>query len=88
MDFNHYFHNEELIYTAGASLTLGQLYSVKSWHLRLTPNPPHGEVYLFIRNICSYEIFSRHYNQKTGLMQWHILIDNTLEHKAKKVMLV
>ena len=88
MDFNHYFHNEELIYTAGSSLTLGQLYFFANWYLKLSLEPPEIDIFLDDRNPCSYGIYSRHYILKIDTYERIPIIDNTIEHETKKVMLV
>ena len=88
MDFNHYFHNEELIYTAGSSLTLGQLYFSHSWYLKLSLKSPEIDIFLDNHSLCSYGIYSRHYILKIDRYKQIPIIDNTIVHETKKVMLV
>jgi len=88
MNSPQYFHNEELIYTAGASLTLGQLYFFANWYLKLSLEPPQIDIFLDNRNLCSYGIYSRHYIFKINTYERFPIVDNTEEHETKKVMLI
>ena len=88
MNSNQYFHNEELIYTAGSSLTLGLLYFIADWYLKLSLEPPEIDIFLDNRNLCSYGIYSRHYLRKIDTYERFPMIDTTKELEIKKVMLI
>ena len=89
MNSPQYFHNEELIYTAGASLTLGEFYGTYSI-LKLSLKPPvEIDIFLDRDNPCSYGIYSRHhYLRKIDVYVPSPIIDNTKEHETKKVMFI
>jgi len=88
MYLNHYFINEELIYTAGSSLILGRLHFIRYWYLKLSLKPPEIDIFLDNRNPCSYEIYSRHYIFKIHNFEQSSIIDNIKGHETKKVMLI
>jgi len=88
MNSSKYFHNEELIYTAGSSLTLDKLYFFANWYLKLSLEPPEIDIFLDNRLPCSYGTYSRSYLRKIDTYERFPIIDNTKEHETKKVMLV
>jgi len=88
MDFNHYFHNEELIYTAGSSLTLSQSFAVYSFLKLSLKSPIEIDIFLYNNNPCSYGVYSRHYLRKIDTYERFPMIDTTKELEIKKVMLI
>ena len=90
VDFNHYLNNGQIVYTATSLLTLDQIYFLVNGCLNFESKTLQREVYLYTRKVCSYSAFNPLEKWKNGIlgMEWEYLIDNTLEHGIKKVMLV
>ena len=90
VNFNQYLNNGQIVYTATSLLTLDQVYFLVNQYLNLESKRSHREVYLYTRKVCSYSAYKPVKELKIGIlgMEWGYLINNTLEHEIKKVMLI